>query len=338
MFNYKLGSYAVLLELGAWSGGLLLRGHSDAVLVWYLLVHAAASGVLALAALVLLPAAMARPRLAVWLLLAACIYALPIVGFVVVIAAVLHLRWFRSRRLPQPFESLQLPVFDPHQRIQAGFGQVGVRALLGNTDAPLSARISSMIALQHIPGRVAAPLLRSVLSDPSEDIRLLAYGLLDSQEKRINQLIDDELKILHQAQKEEGLETPGPRTLESAQWLSDFYWELIYQGLVQGDLRAHALGESTRYAQQVLDGQPQHPALTLRRAQLLQAQGQLEAAEQAYQHARELGLPATRVLPYLAELHFERGDFAGTQRLMAELAQWGALPRLRPVIDYWNPP
>ena len=46
--------------------------------------------------------------------------------------------------------------------------------------------------------------------------------------------------------------------------------------------------------------------------------------------------PATRVLPYQAELCFERRDFAGARRLMLELANWGSLPRLRPVINYWT--
>ena len=62
----------------------------------------------------------------------------------------------------------------------------------------------------------------------------------------------------------------------------------------------------------------------------------LAAAEQAYAQARALGLPATRVLPYQAQLAFERRDYAQARALMRELHQWGALPRLRPVIDYWN--
>ena len=43
-----------------------------------------------------------------------------------------------------------------------------------------------------------------------------------------------------------------------------------------------------------------------------------------------------RVLPYQAQLAFERHDYAQARALMRELHQWGALPRLRPVIDYWN--
>jgi hypothetical protein len=49
-----------------------------------------------------------------------------------------------------------------------------------------------------------------------------------------------------------------------------------------------------------------------------------------------MGLPATRILPYQAELAFAQRDFAQTAQLVRGLDQWDALPRLRPVIDYWS--
>ena len=49
-----------------------------------------------------------------------------------------------------------------------------------------------------------------------------------------------------------------------------------------------------------------------------------------------LGLPATRVLPYLAEARFEQRDFAGASQLVHQLSAWNSLPRLRPIVDYWT--
>ena len=40
MVNLKLGIAALLLELGAWSGPLLMGGSTDSALASYLLVHA----------------------------------------------------------------------------------------------------------------------------------------------------------------------------------------------------------------------------------------------------------------------------------------------------------
>ena len=123
---------------------------------------------------------------------------------------------------------------------------------------------------------------------------------------------------------------PKPRQL------ADLYWELVYQALVQGDLRDHACTQALHYCEYVLARQPDNAALVLRKGRLLHAQGQGAQAQAAYAHARTLGLPATRVLPYEAELCFEQRDFPRTQALMRALDQWGALPRLRPVINYWK--
>lgn len=338
MLNLKLGLSALLLEVGAWSSQALLRGHSDAALATYLTTHAGASVLLSLAVLPLMASARARPRWTAVALTATFSFAVPVAGFIGILLAVVVLRTYQTPARPEDFGSLQLPEFDLHQRMQGSFRQAGLRSFLSNPQAPAQARMSAMVALQFVSGRVASPLLRTVLSDPSEDLRLLAYGMLDSLEKRVNRAIDTELAALREAQAAEGEHTPGPRTLEAAHRLSDLYWELVYQQLVQGDLRDHATKESLRYCDLVLQHRPEHPQLTLRRGRLLHEQGHAQEAAQAYARARALGLPATRVLPYQAELAFKRHDFAEAQALVRELGHWDALPRLRPVIDYWNIP
>lgn len=334
MINLKLGIAAVLLELGAWSGPLLLGGQTDSALASYLLVHALACVMLSLFLFPLLSTRQARPRLAIVLLMMVCSYAVPVAGFLGVLAAALVLRLYRKPATHTEFESLQMPEFDQHQRRQGHFRHAGLRSFLGNIHAPIQSRLRAMVALQYVSGRTASPLLRTVLSDPSEDLRLLAYGMLDTLEKRVNSSIDAELSTLHAAQEAAG--NAAPRTLESAQRLSDLYWELIYQKLVQGDLRKHAIQESLRYCDWVLAEQTDNAQLCLRRGRLLHEQKRPDEAAQAYAQARELGLPATRVLPYQAELCFDRKDFAQAHALMQELGQWSALPRLRPVVDYWS--
>lgn len=334
MGNLKLGIAAVLLELGAWSGPALLHGHADSALASYLVVHALACVMLSLFLFPLLLTQKARPRLAILLLMVVCSYGVPVAGFFGVMAAAVVLRLYRRPATHVDFDFLQMPEFDQHQRRQGHSRHAGLRSFLSNIHAPLDARLRAMVALQYVSGRTASPLLRTVLSDPSEDLRLLAYGMLDTLEKRINSSIDVEMSALQEAQESGG--GTGTRALESAQRLSDLYWELIYQDLVQGDLRKHAAQESLRYCERVLAEQADNAQLHLRRGRLLHEQKRTDEAARAYARARELGLPATRVLPYQAELCFERKDFAQARVLMQELGQWSALPRLHPVVNYWS--
>jgi len=334
MINHKLGVYALLLEINAWSGPLLFENGSDALLLWYLGVHALASLLLGFFAWTLLPAHSTKPRLPSILLFAGFSYAIPVAGFAGVLLAAITLRFYRRPASPEQFDSVQLPEFDPHQREPGAFRQAGLRSVLGNTQVPMSSRLGAMVALQYVPGRVSSPLLRDVLTDPSEDIRLLAYGMLDNQEKRINRAIDEELKVFNTESPDNM--PPSPEKIAAAHRLSDLYWELVYQELALGDLRKYAIDESMRYCQLVLAQQPDNAPLNLRRGRLLHEAGDLAGADAAYRRALTLGLPATRVLPYQAELSFAQGDYREARRLMQELANWSALPRLRPIIDYWT--
>jgi len=334
MVSLKFGWYALLVEIAAWTLLFTADGSTDALLAAFLIIHLVASVLLAICAAALLPAGNTRQRRWLMLLMAGCCYGVPIAGFVGVAIGTLLLRHYRAPPPRQLFDSLQLPDFDPHQRHQAGFRQSGLRAFLGNSAVPVNARIGAMTALQYVSGRVSSPLLRDVLSDPSEDVRLLAYGMLDNQEKRINRAIDEELRryaLLRQSSSASARDIQ-----ENEQHLSDLYWELVYQDLAQGDLRDYAIAESRRYCEAVLSKDPDNAPLLLRLGRLLHESGDGAAAEAAYRQARALGLPATRVLPYQAELSFGQGDYQATRALMTELSSWGALPRLRPIIDYWT--
>lgn len=336
MLNTKWGLWAVLMELTAWAGPVLLDGHSDAALLSYLFAHAGACALLALFTLPLLTAEQSRPKIPMLMLMAVCSYAVPIAGFAGVLIGTVVLRFYRATRATEDFQSVHLPEFDLHQRIQSGFRQTGLRAVLGNSEVPARSRMRAMVALQHMSGRISSPLLRNVLNDSSEDLRLLAYGMLDALERNISRAIDQELSTLRAAEEKEGSDPLGPTGLQAAEKLSALYWELVYQNLAQGDMRDYAIRESLRYCERVLAQQPHHPQHNLRRGLLLHALGRIQEAEQAYIRAQQLGLPATRVLPYLAELSFEQRDFDKTRQLMQQLDEWSSLPRLRPVIDYWS--
>jgi tetratricopeptide (TPR) repeat protein len=329
MFPSKLGLYALTLEATAWVG-LLLDSSSDAVLLAYLGAHALASFVLALAAIVFLPANLRRKRLPVLLLLTGTGFAVPILGFVAVILGVIMLHSLPPASPEGLFQAVTMPEVDTHQRAGQGFRQAGMRAFISNERAPVATRLRALVALQNVPGNVASPLLRDVLSDPSEDIRLLAYGMLDNKEKVVN-------NDIYRASRsyQEAAEGSAARQ-ESARRLADLYWELVYQELAQGDLRVHALQQSLQFTQIALADSPDDAALHLRHGRLLQALHQPEEARQAYDQALALGMPKTRIVPYLAEVAFETGRHDEVRALMRELGNWQSLPRLKPVITYWS--
>jgi tetratricopeptide (TPR) repeat protein len=179
-------------------------------------------------------------------------------------------------------------------------------------------------------------MLRTALGDSSEDLRLLAYSMLDAKEREISKTIHQELQLFEHARQSEGDAPCGPRGLQAARALTDLYAELVYQGVAQGDVRDHAIQQSLHYCDLVLAQRPDNALLLLRRGRLLHLQGRQVESLACYERSLALGMEPARVVPYQAELLFERREFAKAQALMRSLDIEHALPRLKPSIRYWS--
>ncbi|PMZ42773.1 transporter, partial [Pseudomonas sp. GW247-3R2A] len=92
------------------------------------------------------------------------------------------------------------------------------------------------LATRRMPGKEAVPILKLALGDPSDDVRLLAYSMLDKQESDINLHIQIALGELVNA----NAKTAGALHGRLARW----YWELAYLGLAQGSVLDHVLTQA----------------------------------------------------------------------------------------------
>jgi len=328
MTQTKLGLSALTLEVGAWTQ-LLTAGTGDAGLLLYLTAHGGAAALLSLFTMAMLPSAYRRPRLPMLLLVFSFIFFVPVLGFVGTVIAIGLAPWLPRLKTPVTFGTISLPALDPHERVRGtGFRQAGMRGFLNNATVPVPARLRALVSLQNVPARLASPLLQDLLGDPAEDLRLLAYGMLDAQEQALNRAIHREL-ARHRESNDRAI------VARSARKLAELYWEMNYRGLAVGELRNHAIDRALGYAHEALRADPTDADLMLRVGRLLHAQNRRGDAHKVYVEALGLGLPATRVIPYLAELAFDVRDYDEVRRLLAALRDWPGMSRLQPVIHYW---
>lgn len=328
MSQLKLACLALLFELSAGLQLLVSRSQSDLLFVSFLLTHLLASAVLASLVLLNLRGAVQGSRRRTWLFIFSLSGFIPVLGMVGVLLGLVCLPLLPAHGSRSRFHSLSLPALDPHEYQQTGaFRQAGLGQFLRNERAPVEQRLRALVGLQNAPARFSSPLLRDLLSASSEDLRLLAYGMLETREKRLN----TEIHTWRLAWQDAGSETARRA---AARRLSALYWETIYQELAQGDLRRHAAEESLRFLEASLEDAD--ASLHLRHGRLLHELGRNEAAEAAYRRAIELGLPAPRVNPYLAELAFLRRDFAEVRRLLMSLREYPDQRRLEPVLRFWS--
>jgi hypothetical protein len=167
-----------------------------------------------------------------------------------------------------------------------------------------------------------------MLGDTADEVRLVAYGILDNQEKNINQLIHEELQNLREANSPD-MQLVGLRRL------SELYWELVYGGLVHGDVRAHAMGETERYLDQAMKLAPEDAGLWFLKGKLLIFKRD-PAAEAALHRAVANGIEESRVLAYLGQMAFERRNYGEVRRIFSSLSEGQYSPRLKSAVRYWS--
>ena len=327
---YKLIFYGLSFEFGS-IGLLFVDSRSTALLVSYFLLHAAGCSVLALALTFILPVQYKKPRQWVLLYLFSFNFFMPLVGLVCVTLGLLLGFWLPRLIKNNAFDLTENPQFTTHRNHEGtGFRGGQVRASLGNSKAPIDQRLKALVAVQDTPARSTGSLLRALLSDPSDDMRLLAYGILDGKEKSITSRILENRHAL-----EKSSDTAEQFRLNKL--IAELYWELIYQDLVQGDMRSFSADQVRKYAVAALQVRTDDAGLWFLLMRLELFSNCVEAAEHALYEAQKGSFARERLLPYFAELRFLQRRYDEVRELFDELADRPGVPALAQNRRYWLP-
>ena len=293
------------------------------------LTHALISGVVAFATYLLLPRRFQTPRLAVTALMFCFAFIAPAVGAIgLLLVTRLNLRKTMEKATFSVPVLVELPVYDVQSTDQHRGGQGAIRSRLGQ-DVPSNLRMQSLLTLQAVPSRVSNPILEDLLGDDTDDVRLVAFGMLDAEEKKISS------QIRHESERLSRQLTVDQR-YDCLRQLAELNWELVYACLAQGELRQHILQQAARFADEALAlNAAAGSGLIFLRGRIWLEQGDLAAAHHAIERAVELGQPNTSAWPYLAEIAFRNRDFVTVRQYMQNLSTLNLASRTRAVEDFW---
>ncbi|WP_283744210.1 hypothetical protein [Sideroxydans sp. CL21] len=117
--------------------------------------------------------------------------------------------------------------------------------------------------------------------------------------------------------------------------MAELYWEMIYAGLAQGDLRTHALNQALYYADAVLNIEQQDTGLLFLKGRILLESKRYEEAQLILGLAISHGLPESRAIPYIVEIAFNRRDYSTVQSLLSRLSISQVTPIMKSAINFW---
>ena len=328
MSSWKLLIYAISAELGSLLL-LLSQNSSLSYFLLYLVSHGLASALLSAVAWTFLPTRFREPKVFSLALIFSFAFFIPAIGLLTIVGGIALGVMLPALFKPLPFSQVAKPYFTPVNNQQsAGFRQVDLKTLLTSETAPNALRIQGMLVLKDMPGRVTGRLLRDSLGDSYEDLRLLAYGILDQKEKEITRDIDRVLQLLERAKES--------RRYRLARRLAELYWELSYQDLVRSDILTLTLERASFYADMGLMESPEDAGLWLLRGRIKMSQDNLGEAQESLIFARRLGLSPAQVNPWLAEIALQRRQLPMVRLLMEQIPDGSQFTALNKSVEYWR--
>ena len=313
MISKWLFSGALLLEAGSWAS-LWLNAPELHQLLVFIFSHGLACLMLCGAVWLLLPARYRAPLPWSPLFIFSLAFFVPVIGTLGVVAAIFPALYLPRKRDKQAWQAVGIPKLPFRAQLQLHspiFADGGLQDVLRHAPDP-DQRLAALLATRRMPGKEAVPILKLALGDPSDDVRLLAYSMLDKQESDINLHIQIALGELVNA----NAKTAGALHGRLARW----YWELAYLGLAQGSVLDHVLTQASEHAEQGLKA-GEGGELFLLAGRIALERGDVERAEVLLSQAQENGMGAAQVLPFRAELAFEAGRYHEIPGLLARLPE-----------------
>jgi len=189
-------------------------------------------------------------------------------------------------------------------------------------------RIKAVLNTRQMTDQEAIPILKMALLDPVDEVRLLAYSMLDKKEKNIGHAIHQQIQTL---------DNSASNPVRVHLRLAESYWELSYLGLVTGQAKLHVLNDAYEQIKLAIKMNTQDGATYFLQARIALALNDYKVAELSLKQALALGMNFAQVAPYQAELAFVTRQFdkieqyigsidktAKDNDVMAEVVkQWG---------------
>lgn len=242
----------------------------------------------------------------------------------------------RQRELPAPDVWLHpAPVCLPTQAAgpQAALPFAWAGSLAGtlqNAPDP-NKRIAALIATLSIKEQDAIPLWRWALKDPEDEVRLLAYSLLNRKERAIEARI---------RQSQEELDTlaaqDGRRAFELNKALSHDLWALSQLASTRSTTQLALCARARERSELTLNLEPADGGTRLLLARILMVQRELRQAHAELQRARAEGVDARQIEPLLAEMAFIDRQYHAVGQHLARTRPGRSLPRMGGSAKPWE--
>ncbi len=205
------------------------------------------------------------------------------------------------------------------------FGASGMLSRLRRSNNS-SQHLGIVLATRFMGDDNAIPLLNTALRNPEDDVRLLAFSLLEKKSTDINSHIENLQKNLQNEDKKAKTHIAIARN----------YLRLVILKLIQDEMKDQALQKAEENLKKALKENPEERNGHFILGQVLLERDDVDQAELSFTKALQLGFSPTAVYPFLAHIAFLRRQFKSIPEYLNNIPpERRRYPPLAGIASYW---
>lgn len=300
----------VVMALDALAVTMLFLQPRPVDVLMALLLHVLAALMFTRQATVQLPAHYQDARQDALILVFASTLLLPVLGMIGILIgvgpALLRQRADPARQPLHHYGQMALPEqATDHDSDRGVKWAMRLTGALQHADDP-NQRSAALIATLSLEDEMALPLLRHAIKDPEDEVRLLAYALLNRKEKAI------EKRIRERTAELESL--PIEDTAWQQKALANDYWQLARMVAPRSSTQVSLLERAKEHVQEALKLDAHDGGLQFLLGRIGLEERDLQAASEAFAQAKACGVDDRQIAPMLAEIAFLRGHYGAVRQ------------------------
>lgn len=255
------------------------------------------------------------------------VFFIPLLG---IGGALLFARWlYLAQRAFLRQNIYHLDIDASLEKLNKKYSVGGLRIHLQTKEVGLDHRIEALKVASGLPQEKINHLIRSMLPEEQDELRLLAFHLLSKQEKKLIPDINRALNLLKTVKT-------ADKKARLERFLANKYWELIYLGLIEPGIRIFILKQTLYYTEQALTHFDKDYTLWFLLGRIHLQLNHPDLAIEAFQKTIALGAFEISVIPYLIEAHFKKREYAEIRALIPKLSTIVTMDITKAMVKFWS--
>jgi polysaccharide biosynthesis protein PelE len=255
----------------------------------------------------------------------------PVLGSFIIGIFAVFLNWFYRKDANETMRLAKIPDFVREKtfKSKSTLDERKIRETLTSELSDIAEKINALTTINLEASSRVNLINRTLLSETTDEIRLLAFSLLAKQENEINEQINH---LLNKLKATANNFNPA----KICKYLALLYWKLIEFNLVQEDFLDFTINKSLTYANKALEEYPEDNALWALLGRIYILQNNIPKAYDALNRATRLHASDRKILPYLAELSFKNKNYAEMKNYLFMNNSLRDVPALFPIMNFWG--